>query len=524
MKGLSLAFALLLGAAIAASGTSCSSDHPADAPKPTFTAEDLRDPAQCKSCHIAHYDDWARSMHRYAADDPVFLAMNKRGQRETNGQLGGFCVQCHAPVALRDRKTTDGLNLASVPDAEKGVTCFFCHSIDSVGPSHVNSDVHLADDLVLRGEVSDPQANTAHASKYSPLHDSAKLESASMCGSCHDIASPAGAHIERTFQEWQGSVFSNSTTCTVNGTCHMDSDPNTHLPIALNGPTNRTLHSHDFAAIDVANDPRFPDLATQQARVEGLLGATLQGALCLTTRNGIRVLLDNVGAGHFFPSGAAQDRRVWVEVVATKNGQTIYQSGHVLPGTVVGSDPTDPDLWVLRDQMFDATGAKVDMFWQAACTGGNALTQLVPASQVSQGNFYTHRERLYPNTKNPADSALDETPDSVTLTVHVQPIGLDVLNSLVASGDLDPSIAAQAPTFVVALPNVDASGTMQTSLTWTPTGAAAAKPGAVDAYSGLPTPMQCVTTLNFNTISSPLAADPPSTCPSLGSAAVDAGP
>ena len=39
-------------------------------------------------------------MHAYAAEDPVFLAMNQRGQRETNGELGDFCVQCHAPVAV----------------------------------------------------------------------------------------------------------------------------------------------------------------------------------------------------------------------------------------------------------------------------------------------------------------------------------------------------------------------------------------------------------------------------------------
>ena len=32
-------------------------------------------------------------MHAYASDDPVFQAMNKRAQRETNGALGDFCVR-----------------------------------------------------------------------------------------------------------------------------------------------------------------------------------------------------------------------------------------------------------------------------------------------------------------------------------------------------------------------------------------------------------------------------------------------
>ena len=52
-------------------------------------------------------------MHAYAADDPVFLAMNRRGQREAG--IGDFCVQCPRPMAVRTGATTDGLNLDSLP-------------------------------------------------------------------------------------------------------------------------------------------------------------------------------------------------------------------------------------------------------------------------------------------------------------------------------------------------------------------------------------------------------------------------
>jgi hypothetical protein len=44
-------------------------------------------------------------MHAYAAEDPVFLAMNARGQRETQGALGAFCVNCHAPLAVQRRRS-----------------------------------------------------------------------------------------------------------------------------------------------------------------------------------------------------------------------------------------------------------------------------------------------------------------------------------------------------------------------------------------------------------------------------------
>src|SRR6187402_3543695 len=66
-----------------------------------FEREQLLDPETCRSCHSEHYREWAGSMHAYASQDPVFLAMNRRGQAETQGALGSFCVGCHAPLALR---------------------------------------------------------------------------------------------------------------------------------------------------------------------------------------------------------------------------------------------------------------------------------------------------------------------------------------------------------------------------------------------------------------------------------------
>src|SRR3954452_13466818 len=77
-----------------------------------LSRDDLLEPTACQGCHQDHYDEWAGSMHAYAADDPVFIAMNQRGQRETNGSLGTFCVNCHAPMAVRLGATKDGLNLA----------------------------------------------------------------------------------------------------------------------------------------------------------------------------------------------------------------------------------------------------------------------------------------------------------------------------------------------------------------------------------------------------------------------------
>ena len=72
-------------------------------PTVSLDREALLDPEACRSCHPAAYQEWSGSMHAYAAEDPVFRAMNQRGQRETGGALGDFCVKCHAPMAVARR-------------------------------------------------------------------------------------------------------------------------------------------------------------------------------------------------------------------------------------------------------------------------------------------------------------------------------------------------------------------------------------------------------------------------------------
>src|ERR1043165_7437703 len=92
-----------------------------------LSVEELQNPETCKDCHQKHYDQWSGSMHAYASEDPVFVAMNKRGQRETNNELGDFCIKCHAPMAVNLGVAT-GTNFdpAALTPATKGITCYFC--------------------------------------------------------------------------------------------------------------------------------------------------------------------------------------------------------------------------------------------------------------------------------------------------------------------------------------------------------------------------------------------------------------
>src|SRR5439155_24620520 len=126
---------------------------------PKKPVAELEDPSTCAECHQQHFTQWSGSMHAYASDDPVFLAMNKRGQRDTQNQLGTFCVQCHAPMAVALNLVTAD-NAASfdptmLPPQARGITCYFCHDVKQIADDH-NNGLQLALDQTMRGGVHDP--------------------------------------------------------------------------------------------------------------------------------------------------------------------------------------------------------------------------------------------------------------------------------------------------------------------------------------------------------------------------------
>jgi Cytochrome c554 and c-prime len=414
-----------------------------------LSKEELMDPESCAKCHKKHYQEWSGSMHAYAAEDPLFVAMNKRGQRE--GQIGKFCVNCHAPMAVRTGATEDGLNLDSLPKKLKGVTCYVCHSVDAVEGTHDNP-LHLAEDGVMRGQFGDPVANTAHAAAYSTFLDRDRLESAQLCGSCHDIVNGHGAEVERTYAEWQATVYSQKEVGTTCSQCHMHEGKNLEPAAEAPGVFSRKLHSHEFPGVDVALTP-FPEADTQKSAVQAFLHDTLQSALCVRgtgESTTLRVYLDNVAAGHKWPSGAAQDRRAWVELTAYVNDAPIYQSGVIAAGAAVTASE-DPDLWLMRDCMFDEQGNEVHMFWEAQSYEANQLPGQLTFNQADMRFYMMHIMQAFP--RRGTTRTLTAFPDRVSMRVHMQPVGLDVVADLVASGDLSDAEAAvlgpQLPIFDV---------------------------------------------------------------------------
>jgi len=419
------------------------------APPNYLSKEEMMDPETCKDCHPGHYEEWAGSMHAYASLDPVFLAMNERGQRETNGELGKFCVQCHAPMAVALGLTTDGLNLPELPKYVQGVTCIFCHTVASVEGAH-NAELTLSNDLVMRGSYIDPVPNEAHASGYSALLDRKRLESADLCGSCHDIKTPKGVHLERTFAEWKESLFSNEIpgqqqTC---GDCHMKGRDD--VAAEYDGVFFRQVHNHRMVGVDTALT-EFPDMVAQKKQIEKELKSAVLGTLCVKeTEDGqglIAVGLENLAVGHSWPSGAAMDRRAWVELQAfDADGQIVYQTGMV-PDGVAMTEIDDPNLWRIGDRGFNNAGEEVHMFWDVDVVESDLLPAPTALNPWDPNWIDIHRRR---------EIVLEGgKPVRVTMRVRIRPMGLDILDDLIESGDLDPVYRSAMPTYTLGFTDLE---------------------------------------------------------------------
>lgn len=407
-----------------------------------MSIDELMKPESCQTCHPKHYQEWSGSMHAYAADDPVFLAMNRRGQEETGGALGDFCVNCHAPMAVRTGATTDGLNLAELPQHLKGVTCYFCHTVSAVEGTH-NNPLVLADDGVMRGGISDPVDNGKHRMAYSPLLDRESMSSSAMCGSCHDIVTPAGVHLERTFTEWQESVFSTPVpaqhlSCSK---CHMVGDTD-GVVADFEGVPLRKPKDHSFPGVDVALTP-WPEQEAQRAGVEGELYYAIKAKLCAVPPGPLSVAytLDNVFGGHMLPSGASADRRAWVELIAyDAEDRVIFESGVVADGQPVAEVAGEPQFWQIWDSTYDENGNVAHMFWDVRRIESNLLPPSV-TNDPNDPRFYHAVTRTYD---------LPAVPARVVARMRVRPMGLDILDDLIASGHLDPAVRERMPTYDLA--------------------------------------------------------------------------
>ncbi|MDB4956689.1 MAG: cytochrome c family protein [Myxococcales bacterium] len=439
---------LLLGLVLAACGGG-----------PKDTIEQLQDPSTCKECHPKHYQQWSGSMHAYASDDPVFIAMNKRGQRETSNQLGTFCVQCHAPMAVKlgliTADSAKDFDPAALPPTARGITCYFCHNVASVADTH-NNGLVLAMDDVMRGGAKNPIDSPAHNSAHDPAM-AGLTNNSTMCGSCHDVVTPRGVALERTFSEWRTTIFKEVDPTPGSGlpltcsNCHMTAttDVIADKPGLNVGARSYGFHDHGFPGIDQALTD-FPETMAQLDGINAILKPAVAikgamprsgpqpGGICVEPQMGgqITVRMDTFNVGHMFPSGAAQDRRAWLEVKAYDASNVLVFSSGVTPDGMDPDDLGDPLKGFFWDRTFKDDMSPAHFFWDVASYTSFLLKP--PITRVSTDVGYDHS-----TTSVFSVGALLPNIAVITARIRILPVAYSVLDQLIMSGDLDPSIRSK---------------------------------------------------------------------------------
>jgi hypothetical protein len=283
-----------------------------------------------------------------------------------------------------------------------------------------NGGLRWIRDDVMRGAIDDPVETPAHRSAYSALVDARALESSATCGACHDVISPSGVAVERTYAEWSDSVFARPDVGLSCAGCHM---AGRDAPAAY-GERPRRVHDHRLAAVDVALTP-WPGLDDQVAAIQRDLDAVVSARLCAQPdAGGIRfyVTLDNVQAGHAFPSGVTHARRAWVELVADGAPVSIGDEG-----------------WVLGSEFLDGEAREVADVWDAEAITSALLPPAVTLDPTDPAYYHAvTRDVLVPGE-----------PDVVQVVVKLRPIGLEILDRLIAAGELDPAVRDAMPVFAL---------------------------------------------------------------------------
>jgi len=262
-------------------GAGCSTPSATEALPFGARAED------CASCHADHAAEWRTSPHARAAASPVFAAMLPVVESAWGVVARQRCEGCHAPGHGGD----------------EGIGCVSCHA--AVG-NQAERDGLL--DVELAAPLAGPLGQMGIATDAHRSSPRTLLTNESLCGTCHEITGP-GLLREPTLSEYRASPEAAAGMTCID--CH--APPVDDRRLTAETPKRRS-RSHAFVGFDPPWGAPPADAAAAAAATRELLASAL--ALRIETRpDGTReVVVENVGAGHRVPTGAAFLRDLWVDL------------------------------------------------------------------------------------------------------------------------------------------------------------------------------------------------------------------
>jgi len=306
-------------------------------------------PQVCLGCHIEKFETWKTSQMSKAFTGDFFqaqynkLAVVDAGRDEKVKGLTAGCIGCHSPSAYKagdyppmpvDSDKIDsfwnqkgGIKLY----ADRGVFCDFCHTIEDfegTAPFNHNYVSNATPEIdPKRGDLEFPWS-PYHKTERSELHEDAQF-----CGICHNELNDFGVWVKATEIEYQeGPYPAKYIACQ---DCHMP--PIAGKPAKM-GPARDEHHDHWFGG-------GFTGFVEGAAKITINIDKT---DLNIGEKINFSIKVHHLAPGHKFPSGASEERDVWLHV-------GIYdKAGNELDHIRIPLNPDDPN-----DKYFITTNKKV---------------------------------------------------------------------------------------------------------------------------------------------------------------------
>lgn len=243
-------------------------------------------------------------MHSQALTDPIYVAKLTEAEKATKGALGPFCKKCHAPAAMMVGQIDSKQPSAGVAG---GIQCSFCHQVVGDTGAIANTSQLVIANKTYRAQLKNPKAPHRAAT-------SAFLDSAAMCGGCHNVNHPIGGmHLEATYAEWKRSNYAKKgITCQ---DCHMSRGAGVIGPskgrAAAGAPERPNIFTMTFtgANTELGDGAAATEMLRSAARMTMDAPDVLDGKPATVT-----VTIANEGAGHYLPTGLTEVREMWLEV------------------------------------------------------------------------------------------------------------------------------------------------------------------------------------------------------------------
>ncbi|GAB4361361.1 MAG: multiheme c-type cytochrome [Deltaproteobacteria bacterium] len=275
---------------------------------------EFRSASVCAQCHPKIHASWKSSQHSSAFTDPAFQLPYDRIRRK-NPRRTLPCEQCHNPLRFH---LPAGDPRASI-FAQEGVTCDFCHSVESVVPGESFPRYRLNPDFKFGPYPPGKETGRSiHATRFSRLHITSAF-----CAGCHEYRNPYGVPILSTFSEWEESFYRGEGVH-----CQF-----CHLP---------QLFDPQFIDVKDRKGPVDHAMVGGHSRERMAKAIPLKGTLRISGGTAeVRIVLKNETVGHKTPSGIPMHRIRLVTSLFDESGTALGRKEELFE-RVVGDGAGNP--------------------------------------------------------------------------------------------------------------------------------------------------------------------------------------